>query len=328
MSTIKGLSLFLLLLTQTTFTDYFVSAENCFPETDKKIPVFSEHTPLEERTGITEEEFNTVIDEAEAIFGPVIEEKGATLSVNRKWTDDTINASAQQQGSNWIVNMFGGLARHEHATIDSFRAVLCHEIGHHAAGAPKGGGWFSTWASNEGQSDYFATYQCMKKLIIEGQAAGLEVAGADLSIYEEQEVELVNAACGERFSAEGVDNEINKDYIACRRSAFAGLSLGRLLGSLRDADIPISFLTPDETVVDATNNKHPDGQCRADTYLAGALCDLDFNSPLDDNNPDTGTCNRTDGFEHGLRPLCWFKPGQASDGGGDNPFPFPFPFNS
>lgn len=328
MNIIKGAGLFLILLTQTTFSEHFVSAENCFPENDVKIPVFSDFTRMEDRTGITEEEFNTVIDEALEVFGPVIEAKGARLSVNRKWTDDTVNASAQQQGSNWIVNMYGGLARHEHATIDSFRAVLCHEIGHHAAGAPKGGGWFSTWASNEGQSDYFATYQCMKKLIIEGQEAGLEVGGADLSIYEPEEVDYVEAACGERFQIEGTDNELNKDFIACRRSAFAGLSLGRLLGSLRDAEAPISLLTPDESVVDKTNHKHPDGQCRADTYLAGALCDLDFNSPLDDKNPDTGTCNRADSFEHGLRPLCWFKPGTAEGGNGENPFPFPFPFNS
>jgi Zn-dependent protease with chaperone function len=54
--------------------------------------------------------------------------------------------------------MFGGLARDPLVTKDGFSAVICHEIGHHIAGAPRKG--FS-WASNEGQADYFATTKCL-----------------------------------------------------------------------------------------------------------------------------------------------------------------------
>lgn len=73
------------------------------------------------------------------------------------------NASAQRMGSTWVVNMYGGLARHNEITIDGFALVLCHEIGHHLGGAPKYGG-FNTWGTNEGGSDYFATLKCLRRI--------------------------------------------------------------------------------------------------------------------------------------------------------------------
>lgn len=308
---IKGLGLLLLLFSQSVETSHFLEAHDCFTDIDARIPVFSEFTLAEERTGITEEEFMTVLDEVETVYTPVFEALGKTFQVNKLWTNDQVNASAQQSGNNWIINMYGGLARHEHATIDAFRAVACHEIGHHLGGAPKKSGWFGTWASNEGQSDYFATYKCMKKLILEGQPGGLEVAGPDLSIYEAEEVAIVEAQCSERFTApaEG-EEEVSVDtaYTACVRASLSGLSLGRLLGSLRDAERVISLNTPDATEVAKTNHNHPDAQCRADTYFAGSLCNLDFNSELSNTDANTGTCNRSEGFDYGLRSKCWFKP--------------------
>jgi len=313
---IKGLGLLLVFFSQSVETSHYLEAHDCFTDIEASIPVMRAFDEDGERTGITEEEFMTVLDEVEEIYTPVFEALGKTFTVNKLWENDQVNASAQQSGNNWIINMYGGLARHEHATIDAFRAVACHEIGHHMGGAPKKSGWFGSWASNEGQSDYFATYKCMKKLILEGQAAGLEVAGADLSIYGEEEMVTVEAQCAERFTVptdgeEGdVDDGVVLDnaYTACVRAAFSGLSLGRLLGSLRDAERVISLNTPDDSEVAKTNDNHPDAQCRADTYFAGSLCNLDFNSELSDTDADVGTCNRTEGFEYGLRSKCWFKP--------------------
>ena len=310
---IKGLGLMLLFFSQTMGSSHHLEAKDCFTDLDMRIPVFTDLKSDEERTGITEEEFMTILRETEAIYTPVFEAKGKTFRVNKLWTNDQVNASAQQSGSTWIINMYGGLARHEHATVDSFRAVVCHEIGHHLGGAPKKAGWFGTWASNEGQSDYFATFKCMKKMILEGQASGMAIASADLSIYEEAEVAVADEKCSERFSVvepgEGEEEGEGLDtaYTACKRATLAGLSLGRLLGS-RDPDKIISLSTPNETVVTRTNDNHPEAQCRADTYMAGSLCNLDFNSELSDSDPDQGTCNRTEGYEYGLRPLCWFKP--------------------
>lgn len=320
MFNIKGFALVAALaFAQTMSPAHYHEAENCFPESDIRIPVFS-NLRGEETTGITEEEFNIVLDELEEVYGPVLEEMGKTFKISRRWTDSKVNASAQQSGDTWTINMYGGLARHKHATVDSFRAVACHELGHHLGGAPKKSGWFgSSWASNEGQSDYFATYKCLKKLIHEGQAAGLEVASADLSIYEEEEVLKAEELCAESFEVlperieEGSGKEggnpivIDSSYTSCVRTALAGLSLGRLLGSVSGVN-DVSFTKHDAKEVTKTYHNHPKAQCRADTYMGGATCNLDFNSELDDEDANIGTCNRKDGFDYGLRSLCWFKP--------------------
>ena len=165
----------------SSFHDAYHSSHSCFPSGEKQeIPIFENLRNEDERTGLTEEEFNTVLDEVKEIYTPIFEELNKTFVVNYLWTNNQVNATAQQQGSRWIINMYGGLARHEHATLDSFRVVACHEIGHHLGGAPRRSGWWGSigWASNEGQSDYYANFICMKKLILEGQSGGLEVASS------------------------------------------------------------------------------------------------------------------------------------------------------
>ena len=63
-------------------------------------------------SGIDEKTFNKVLDEVEAYYKPVFKNKGATLKVERKWKDGTVNAYATQNGMTWTISMFGGLARH------------------------------------------------------------------------------------------------------------------------------------------------------------------------------------------------------------------------
>ena len=117
--------------------------------------------------GVTEDVFNHVIDRAIEHYEPIIAQKGATLKVNRKWQDGTVNAYAQQSGKTWSVSMFGGLARHEQVSADGFALVLCHELGHHLAGAPKVTRFFfPSWASNEGQSDYWGSMKCFRRIYL------------------------------------------------------------------------------------------------------------------------------------------------------------------
>ena len=306
----KAIGLLSLLMLQTSFTNSYNSAESCFPTNKEHIPVFDNLRDGEEVTGISEEDFNLVLDELEAVYTEVFEDLGKNFVVNRLWENTQVNASAQQSGDDWIINMYGGLARHKHATIDSFRVVACHELGHHLGGAPIKSTWWGTvsWASNEGQSDYYANFVCMKKLILEGQEGGLEVISPDLSIYESEEIAAAEAACDERFDIDA-ESDYDNNYSICLRTSLAGLSLGRLLGGSDD----ISLLKRDTNVASKTNHNHPKAQCRADTYFAASLCDTPTTPVLDSKDPNLGTCNRADGFEYGLRPLCWFKPELEED---------------
>jgi hypothetical protein len=83
---------------------------------------------------IDEKQFNQIIDVIVAHFAPLAKLHGAELVANKLWTDPTVNASAQQMGSKWIINMYGGLARREEITPDGFAHVDCHELGHQFGG--------------------------------------------------------------------------------------------------------------------------------------------------------------------------------------------------
>jgi hypothetical protein len=214
--------------------------------------------------------------------------------VNRKWDDGTVNASAQRSGRTYVVNMFGGLARHPSITPDGFALVVCHEIGHHIGGAPKIGGfpWINRWASNEGQADYFATLKCLRQTFTnEDNAAVISRMTLPSSLVEK---------CAEVYA-----NEDEKNM--CIRLGMAGASVSGLFANMRNQPEG-RFETPDSNVVSRTDNSHPAYQCRLDTYFQGALCDLPMNEDVSQSDEKVGTCNTSTGHTVGVRPLCWFKP--------------------
>jgi hypothetical protein len=255
------------------------------PENNLNIPVGQKNVST-----ITEEEFNSIVNAVSDIYKPIARKSGGWLKINANWNDGTVNAYATQLWKFWRVNMFGGLARHSEMTADGFALVVCHELGHHLAGAPN-----RAWASVEGQSDYYATTKCAR-LIWEKQN-NEEIVGK-LNVPSA----IVNS-CRTQYSN-------LEDQLICQRSAMGGLSLAKVLGSL-GGNANVSFSTPDTSVVSATNPNHPKAQCRLDTYLAGALCDKDaYTSPGKDDE-FTGFCNAFEGDVLGLRPLCWYKPSKS-----------------
>jgi hypothetical protein len=269
------------------------SHEECIPQNHLYIPA-----DMKMQSGVTESEFNEAIDDLEKIYGPIFKnEYNAELVVERKWDDGTVNAYAFRRGNKWHVAMFGGLARHPETTQDGFSAVVCHEIGHHIGGAPKKAGWINTWASNEGQSDYFATAKCLKILFEEQEQRTLQVYRAPMQDEEEKTAKLLCDTL----------HPLELEAAICYRGALAGKSLARLLGSLRGTT-DLSFSTPDPAVVSKTDDNHPKAQCRMDTYLQGALCDKDKYERPSQSDAAVSYCMRSDGYQEGVRPLCWYKP--------------------
>lgn len=249
---------------------------------------------LEKATGgITEAEFNDVIDRTSEIYTPIFSQFGATLTIRRLWSDDTVNASAEQPTpTNWRVNMYGGLARRPEVTADGFAMVLCHEIGHHLGGYP----YVQGWAANEGQSDIFATSACAYKIF---------ATNHELTAKAREELpEAMKAKCDAAHPTD--DRDI------CYRALLAGQSLATLLANGGD----VSFETPDTTEVSRTNHKHPNAQCRLDTYVAGALCGRslwnDHLIPGKEMASRNSFEAQTEAFAHscvdgpGARPSCWF----------------------
>lgn len=257
---------------------------------------------LEAKTGITEAEFTAINQKARDLFGPIVRQHGGSLTINGNWGDSTVNASAMQLFGMWMVNMYGGLARRPEVTADGFTLVVCHEIGHHLAGFP----FVSSWGANEGQSDFFATNHC-SKLFWQDDAAGNARARDTIPA-------AMKAKCDDVYGTQSEQD-------LCYRNVMAGKSLADLLAALKNQTV--DFSTPDTSVVTATNNAHPAGQCRLDTYVAGSLCAKEYTTTIipgkrggtgrNDREAEqesaTYNCAEADSTSGDTRPLCWFHPG-------------------
>lgn len=237
--------------------------------------------------GISQNIFDKIIDRGERIYGPIIRAKGGNLKVERLWDDGTVNAAAGRSGTTWVVEMYGGLARHAEMSEEGFASVLCHEIGHHIGGAPR---YTGDWASNEGQSDYFSATKCMRYMYEnEDNEAWLKTVKID---------SLAANRCQQQFSD-------RKDELLCLRTVYAAQSIARMFAAL-DGAAPAQFGTPDSRVVSRTSHGHPAAQCRLDTLFNGATCQVDKSVEMG-TDVLKGTCNQgVDRF--GWRPRCWYKP--------------------
>ena len=285
----KGI-LVALMATTLSFSQAFahdIQGRGFAPENNRKIEVGDKAS-----NNMTKEMFLDAVTRVSSVYEPIVKEKGGKLIMNNRWDDATVNAFAQQNGSNWQVNMYGGLARHPLVTVDGFMMVVCHELGHHIGGAPRKGGWGSVWASNEGQADYFAGLKCMRR-VLENDDNIAVVADMQIDADAVTKCESIYKSASE--------------VALCQRISMAGKSLAMLLGDL-GGNSNVNFTTPDLSVVSRTNDNHPKAQCRLDTYLQGSLCDKAISDDVDGRDALKGVCLKKDGYELGLRPFCWYKP--------------------
>lgn len=257
------------------------------PENDLRIPVGAKS-----QGSMTEVQFESVINKVEKIYSPVVANMDAKLVIKRLWTHPKVNAVAYRQEKDvWTVEMYGALARHPSITRDGFALVLCHELGHHIGGAPKYRSLAKPWASSEGQSDYFATLKCLRRVFLNDNN--------DAIVKKLSPPSALVSACNKAHNKE--------DALICIRSGMAGASVAALFSSLGSSKLA-SFNTPDETVVKANSDEHPATQCRLDTFFQGSICEVAFNEDVSQKDEVKGTCHAANGHKTGLRPRCWHKP--------------------
>ena len=244
--------------------------------------------------GITKDDFNSVLDRIQEVYGPIISAHGGTLQINRLWDDGTVNASAEEHGNTWVLNMYGGLARYPTMTKDGFAMVACHETGHHLGGAPKIQSYFgSDWASNEGEADYFASLRCMRNIFTDADNAKF--------VAENTIDATLMAKCQQLFTTQEERN-------LCLREGMAGFVGAKTFQDLGKEQTAPAFSTPDMNKVDQTDDEHPATQCRLDTYYAGSVCVHDRTVELSNSDYKVGTCTEATGKTDGVRPHCWFSP--------------------
>ncbi len=212
--------------------------------------------------GIDHDTLQRILQRARDVYVPEVLEDGYRLTIQGFWGDERIDAAATKRRILWGVEIMGGLARHPEMTEDAVVVSLCHEIGHLIGGLPRAVN--PSVMSSEAQSDYFATQSCFRRLTPDhgGVPAGIPATVAH--------------ACERAFPAAA-------DARVCQRAALGGLITAQVYHDVRGLPGPRpSFSTPDPLVVTRTiAHDYPSSQCRADTFLRGAL-----------NQP---------------RPACWFR---------------------
>jgi len=253
---------------------------------------------------ITEAMFTKISNDMINTFAPFAALHGGTLTVVADWNDATVNSSADEQGSSWVVNTYGGLARRDEITPDGFKAVICHELGHHLGGFAFYGD--TDWAAAEGQADYFATSVCLPFIWTSEKDVN--------ATFRTSVPKNMQKACDAKYSDTDRQN-------LCYRIAVAGQGLANLLAALGGDGVP-SIDTADTSTVTTTNVDHPASQCRLDTYFSGGLCDATFDfKVIPGRNANGGqttkaaqdeaakySCLGTGAFQTGERPRCWFAP--------------------
>jgi hypothetical protein len=154
-------------------------------------------------------------------------------------------------------------------------------------GAPRIG---ESWASNEGQSDYFGTLKCAREIW-----------------KDENNAQVVSQMTIPQVVTEGCQKAFDQaeDIAICQRAAMAGKSLADTLGELGGTG-DTDFEKPDTNVVSTMDDTHPAAQCRLDTYFSGAVCNRPKDQAPDVSDPTIASCAQEKGDVLGVRPLCWY----------------------
>ncbi len=241
--------------------------------------------------------FDDIIATIFGLYAEPISQRDRELIINKRWDSEEENATSwltesfdQEKGRVrriLEIELSGGLARHPMLNRDAYALVVCHEVGHHIGGAP-----FALGYSAEGQADYFAATKCMKRYL---RAAGYE------QHYTAPLPPRLEAACAASYPA-------TDEQAICRRTILAGLILSRWFAHTREA-APTRLIghdpdRPQSTLV----HGYPSPQCRLDTFVAGALCNIDERSGFSEDDPSPGACTQAAGYADGARPRCWFNP--------------------
>ncbi len=267
------------------------SSKEClaFPENDLVFPIHVEGAMIKNNvsslnSALSEKKFyDTIIFFEEFWNKEVYALTNKKLKVNGEWLNSEVSAFAtRDENNNPEIHIRGGLARHPSLTHDGLVLILCHELGHHLGGAPKnlrGNSEKRSWSSAEGQADYFATSKCLPTLY--------EKASYIFKYYG-------NAKLGK------CENEL------CDIVSLAALSVGRVFAGLRTDWHEPKLELKDQTKVFKTLYKHPNPQCRVDTYLAGFNCSKKKEIPFDDIDYEIGSCVNKNAL-NASRPQCWFN---------------------
>ncbi len=204
-----------------------------------------------------------------SVYAPIVEaERNVKLSLVLNTDESNLSAGVSLYKDRAHIEMGSDLHRNSAMTPDAYLAMLCHEVGHVLGGKPysqntlkPSAQWVSnTPSSSEGQSDYFSSLICMKKVFADNMPTDF----TEFSVTPR-----IKDLCVSQYS-KVLDQNI------CQRSVKSGFELMFFISSIYDqfgpnAVMPRADMNLTEGRGLSVGQLYPSLQCRFDTILAGAL---------------------------------------------------------
>ncbi len=131
---------------------------------------------------LNQAQFDSILEEVQNEFQTDMQALDLQFTLNKQWKSEERLASIKIPQGKAILSISGFMARQELMSEDSFRLLLCHEVGHVLGGAPKQSP--GHWSSTEGQADYYSTAKCIKRLIPENDEQYSRVKAASLALAQ------------------------------------------------------------------------------------------------------------------------------------------------
>ncbi len=210
----------------------------------------------------------------QSIFYPALQARGAAKLIwNFDWNQNYVGAgsSFSQDLNEFSILLYGGQIRIPKSNFEVLATTLCHELGHFLGGSPKQIFFLGKedWSSSEGQSDWFASKECLPKVYDQ-----FIVSNPSFLTYHNQEVTEVFC------------NTV-KDVRKCQWILGAVESWAQVLSQIYESNSHSPSLQDMaiEIAHETLTTKYPTMQCRLDTLKEGAFC-------------TDRICSR---------PACWFK---------------------
>jgi hypothetical protein len=246
----------------------------------------------------TQVDFQGIIDQAMSIYVPYMAKQGVELRFQQDHQHMIVAYVKRDDETHATLVVDDGYYTNPKVTEDGFRFVVCHELGHIVGAAPhmeapamydgvvdKNG---DLLISAEGQADYFAASKCMRQVLADQDNIAYNLVHGVPPV--------VAAKCDQTYPDK-------QDSALCQRTMEAGKNF---LDSFARS-FPSSFDTYDPSEPPySLLGEHPEAQCRLDTVVAGALCPISKDAPVDPYDPTVGACTSRN-FPLGARPRCWFK---------------------
>ena len=210
-------------------------------------------SPYLKAATITENTFNDLGETIAGLYEAELKVKDWSLSIEPDWISSEDNATMVTRNAPYYSLRYeGGLIKKNKLSQDALSIVLCHEMGHLLGKRiPGEDGLIS--ASPEGEADYFATQNCLKKLWKNNTELTEVISTVEMNHLKKRLAKFKIIS--------GSKDEMRSIRMAV--AAFESLQ--------KNVSKAISFSKEDKSQVRETLDDYPSAQCRLDTYFAGIV---------------------------------------------------------